>query len=655
MKTLLLVIASVPLLGGKMYAQNSNPVPSQSVQPIGGVGSPSAANANGGGGNNLNLENQFEDFSHVLGPKWSGATFGAGGWGDFNGDGWPDLWQSNHAKSPSVLQNNGDGTFTDVSAIVLNNPVRADAHGLAWADFDSDGDLDLIELAGAESGFGTGPNQLWRNDGGIFTEIAIDVGLDYPTGRGRTPLWLDWNSDGRVDLLTTNFLSGFSENKLFTQQDDGSFLEEGIASGYIPSERSSYFAQLADYDNDGVLDVQIEGLVYPGNIFSYDSSGWSNITSSLGIIEFDNVVDTAPGDFDGDLITDFYLARDPFWRLSQVDLDNKGSLRTLLLSDGNEIGFTFECRGPIKVSLEANADFQNYLLGSDRNNPSSNNFILSHKDDISGGIYPRLPTDAGVFIGREPDSDTWKLTLYSPSRVRLPLVIQSKEPITNISRFGFGNWRAAGSDQVLMHSAKEWTSTPIWASQFRGSSVVTGDFDNDMDLDLYVVRTGPAVNLWNKLFENIGGGDFEVVTTGGGASGVTTGVGDSVSMVDYDQDGFLDLFVTNGRSGSLLSQNGHHQLFHNTGNSNHWLEIDLIDANTNFQGVGAKVYATTPDGVVQLREQGGGMHRATQNHMRLHFGLGANTEVDLLEIHWPSGFVQQLTDIPADQILSVEE
>ena len=125
-------------------------------------------------------------------------------------------------------------------------------------------------------------------------------------------------------------------------------------------------------------------------------------------------------------------------------------------------------------------------------------------------------------------------------------------------------------------------------------------------------------------------------------------------MADYDRDGHLDLFVTNGRGMYPFSE-GPDQLFRNLGSDNNWLQIDLEGTISNRDGIGARVFATTPDGNTQLRENGGGIHWAQQDQKRIHFGLAQNQKVSELVIHWPSGIVQKLKDVTVNQVLHVLE
>ena len=131
----------------------------------------------------------------------AGMTHGAA-WGDFDGDGRPDVYLTNHLAQAMLLRNEGGWRFADVTAQWLAPAdLGGDKHGAAWADFDNDGRPDLVQLTGAKRGIGAEGKRLFRNDGSRLTDVAEPMGVFNPQARTRMPLWLDLDNDGRLDLL----------------------------------------------------------------------------------------------------------------------------------------------------------------------------------------------------------------------------------------------------------------------------------------------------------------------------------------------------------------------------------------------------------------------------------------------------------------------
>ena len=112
-----------------------------------------------------------------IGESWGNA------WGDFDGDGYLDLWATNHKHKPSLYRNNRDGTFTDIIDQVWNAYAFADTHGVAWADFDNDGDQDLIVLCGAGGGVNRLNskhfNHFYVNENGRLMNVLVNSELTY--------------------------------------------------------------------------------------------------------------------------------------------------------------------------------------------------------------------------------------------------------------------------------------------------------------------------------------------------------------------------------------------------------------------------------------------------------------------------------------------
>jgi hypothetical protein len=174
-----------------------------------------------------------------------------------------------------------------------------------------------------------------------------------------------------------------------------------------------------------------------------------------------------------------------------------------------------------------------------------------------------------------------------------------------------------------------------------------GDYDNDGWLDLYVANGDTPANQANFLYRNNGNGTFTKITAG--APATDSEYSTSPVWVDYDGDGALDLFVA--------TASGSNSLYRNSGNGNNWLKVRLAGTVSNRSAIGAKVRATAQiNGVTRslLRYVGGDGGFTSQN-LELHFGLGDAETVDEVRIEWPSGWVQILNDVAANHVLRIAE
>lgn len=599
---------------------------------------------------------QLEEITRTSGISHIGHSWSAA-WGDYNGDTLPDLWTTNHGAVPTLYLNLGDGKFVK-STPASATSILADTHGAAWADYDNDGDQDLIELVG-----GAGANHLFintqlSNGERTFVESANLVGLDYPPGRGRTPLWFDWNNDGAIDILLTNGQSASAPTALFEQTMTGFDNVTGLAG--LSAEEDTDFAILYPLSENGNLNLILHGGPFPQRIYDISTTPFLDLTATQLIPDVSSVADAAVGDYDGDMLPDLFLAR----AQGEPDLlqPSDSRVESLVIVNGNTRGIKFSSSGSVTFDLwpiPGAWTLSQIFIGNSRLEPASSRFTLDPNDPSVHMLPANLPNnEEGIFIFYDPTENSWYLSAYAPSRKLFTALVDGSQPLTGVTPIGFQPRSLLHQSQLFHNTGQgfiDQTSTALVSMLASCWSVVSGDFDNDMDLDIYEVCNRGVGNRSNVLYENNGNGIFTPVPNSGGASGSLFGIGDSATVVDYDMDGFLDLFVTNGfgsRPAGL--HDGSDQLFHNLGNGNHWLQIDLEGVISNRDGIGSKVLISTGNRV-QQRIQNGGMHARNQNHPRLHFGLGSNPRVDNITVSWPSGIQQELNNIAADQILHLIE
>ncbi|MYB00618.1 CRTAC1 family protein, partial [Candidatus Poribacteria bacterium] len=638
---------------------------------------------------------QFEDVSQQAGITRIGESWG-NAWGDFDGDGYLDLWATNHRHKPSLYRNNGDGTFTDIIDRVWDANPLADTHGAAWADFDNDGDQDLIVLSGSSGGLNNKAhinqgNHFYINESGRLIEKAAQFGIDYPLLRGRTPLWFDWNRDGLLDVLLTGVarqmccpadVTGTFIGSTVFGQVAGKFENMNAISGFF-LEKSVEFAQLASLTKTGNLHLILgsHSHIYPAALYEISDTPFQDVTGALAIRGGYIVQDAAVTDMNGDLLPDIFLARSIYPSYigqpdaHRLELNIQSTLGGLSqpIPIFLEKGVSFKAEGDVYFEIYSEWGPQRHLLkigavGHEITAFDGGEFIavmpnlraatfkvrLSPDDPRVAGLKARPENERfGIYIGYDSNTEKWTLIYH---KLPATTLIETVEPISDVEAINFFPFVDIRSDLLINKGIGFEPLPPLNAAGHFPDcySVAAGDFDNDMDIDLYVVRSSTAENLPNYLYENQGDGNFIHLPDTGGASGSKQGRGQSVTMADYDRDGHLDLFVTNGRGMYPFSE-GPDQLFRNLGSDNNWLQIDLEGTISNRDGIGARLFATTPDGKTQLRENGGGIHWAQQDQKRIHFGLAQNEKVSELGIHWPSGIVQKLKDVEVNQVLRIVE
>jgi len=616
----------------------------------------------------------FTDATSAARVAHSSESYGAS-WGDLDGDGYLDLFASNHRTRPSMFLNLGNGTFQDISAQTEDwaTHPNADTHGGSWADFDNDGDQDLMIATGTGN-----LSQFLVNENSQLVDRTAQDGLDIANLGGRLPVWLDYDDDRRPDVVVTQY-GGIA--KLFHQTASGGF-KEATSSARLSCIRFHY-AQLLDFDGDGRLDLLCpDEVAFPQKIYSTASLPWKVLFDSakpnglLPVVQ--NVADSAIADFNNDGRMDMFLLSGVQLRPSSVVQNGTGQVEALLA--GGSKGFKFVTTGSVTFTIDwnkadegAGTDITKIQIGRRGKHPNSTKFTLDPSDPGNAGM-PAPPTSATSLpvmqIGYDTASHEWTLAIVTRLNSTSPEVfsqgymqVSASSAITGLVATGLWPTDLPGRPTVLMNHPGGFADETVaagLATPVQCASVTAGDFDNDMWVDLYLAcRTG-ASNIANILYHNNGNGTFTAVPNAGGAAGpiglaIADGAGtaDSVVSGDYDVDGFLDLFVTNGFNLQPRIIGGPNTLFHNNGNGNHWIELDLIGVHSARDATGARVYATA-NGVTQLRVQDGRYHRWSQDAKRIHFGLARELSVDLT-VKWPGGATQTFTNVPADRLYRVSE
>ena len=256
-----------------------------------------------------------------------------------------------------------------------------------------------------------------------------------------------------------------------------------------------------------------------------------------------------------------------------------------------------------------------------------------------------------IYVWFDPEENFWRLRFTSQTWAFLQLEISSDTNISSVDPIDF-KMRPPLQPRLLLSEDGGYRQATL--PQLPScTSAAPADFDNDTDVDLFLVCTQSIVNTPDLLLKNNGKGVFSLMHSHG-AEGTNEGIGQKAAIADIDNDGFQDLFVINGLGPASPITRGPYQLFHNKGNHNHWLKLRLEGTLSNKDGIGAQVIIKA-GGKTQLREQNGKSHYGAQDDITMHFGLLNSTLVDKISIHWPSGTIQYLYNIKADQTLHIVE
>ncbi|HEX3121448.1 MAG TPA: CRTAC1 family protein, partial [Candidatus Acidoferrum sp.] len=502
--------------------------------------------------------------------KYLIETMGAGcGWIDYDQNGLLDLYLVNSAPTRlyvpktamrgALYRNNGDGTFTDVTAKAGVGAEGLFGMGVAVGDYDNDGFPDLFVL-------GYGRCILYRNNGdGTFTDVTDKAGVQNLGKWASSAAWFDYDNDGKLDLIIANYVD-WSPEKNFWCGDKA----PGMRSYCHPDVYHGQTPTLFHNNGDGTFtDVSVKSGVglKRGN--------------GLGVVTFD---------YDDDGWQDIFIANDHMPNFLFRN-NRDGTFREV----GYEAGVAVGLDGQFEAGMGVDA--------GDIRNDKRFGLVVTHLDQQIARVY------ANQGDGSFEDA-----------------TFQSKLSYATFHSSGFG-------------------------TRFL-------DYDNDGLSDIFMANGHVLDNIERyhpgtlyaepkMMFRNKGDGIFENVSDMLGGDFVAPRVSRGAAVGDFDNDGDLDILVSNnGEAPQLLRNDG--------GNSNHWLEILLIGTKSNRDAVGARVKVVAGD-LKLFDQRKGGMSYQSSQDPRLHFGLNQQERVDAIEIRWPSGEVTKLENVKSDRIIAVRE
>jgi hypothetical protein len=524
-------------------------------------------------------------------------------------------------------------TFTDVarsSGIIFQHDnagspekylIETMGSGCGWIDYDQDGLLDLYLVNSAATRVYT-PKQplrsaLYRNNGnGTFTDVTSKAGVGAEGLFGMGVAIGDYDNDGFPDLLVL----GYDRCILYHNNGDGTFTDVTERSGVKNSGRWASSAAWFDYDNDGRLDLIIANYVdwSPTNNFYCGDRG-------PGMRSYCH-----PDDFHGQPPTLYHNNGDGTF----TDVSKTSGLG---LKGGNGLGvvtFDYDNDGWQDIFI-ANDHMPNFLFHNNRDGTFREvGYVAGVAVSSDGEFEAGMGTDAADTNGNgHMDLVVTHLDMQL-ARLYQNAGDQTFDDATLRSKIGYATYHMSGFGTRFM------------------------DYDNDGAIDLFMANGHVLDNIERYhsdvryaepklMFRNTGHGVFENVSDRLGPDFQLPRISRGAAIADFDNDGNLDILVSNnGQAPQLLRNDG--------GNTNHWLEILLIGTKSNRDGVGARLKLTAGDLVLYDQRKGGMSYQSAQDP-RLHFGLGQHSKVDQLEITWPSGIVTKLTDLPCNKIISVKE
>ena len=500
--------------------------------------------------------------------------------------------------------------------------VETMGSGVCWFDADGDSWPDLYLLNGQPlpgyAGREDFSSRLYRNRAdGTFEDVTEASGVGAP-GYGMGCAAADVDDDGDLDL----FVAAFGPDRLYINRGGGKFEDASQAWG-VGDPRWGASAAFADYDRDGDLDLYVCNYVdFTIENHKYCGERRPGYQAYCHPDEYNGVADILYRN-DGGKFTDVTRAA------GVGDPGGKGL-------------------GVVWGDYDNDGDSDAYVA-----NDKTANYLWRNNGD---GTFTDVALLAGAALGEDGQSQAGMGTDFGDYDGDGDLDIV----VTNLDLENNNLYRNNGDGTFSDVAFTVGVGEPSYLKVGFGAEFL--DYDNDADLDLFVVNGHIIDNIslyrdrityaQANLFMENRGGRFIDRTADLGPDLRLEKVGRGLAAADYDHDGDLDLAVTYSNGAAALYRN-------ERGNAGGWLQIDLRGSRSNRFGLGARVEVTSAGAGdkprVQIEEVRAGSSYLSQSDLRLHFGLGAARRADQVRVRWPGGVTQTVGPLEAGKAHLIRE
>ncbi len=514
-------------------------------------------------------------------------------------------------------------------------------------------------------------------DDEYFQEIGEAIGLDYVNSVGEEHLsniiesvgggaaFLDYDKDGLLDIYICNgtWIEGFSQgpkpdrmpvNHLYHNLGNGTY-EDVTRKAGLDNPVFSMGITVGDFNNDGYPDIYLSNYG-PNVLYKNNGNGtFDDVTKRAGVA---GGIDCSVGavwlDYDNDGLLDIYVGNYLYY---------DPQYKYFYAPDGFPGPMAYDAQPDVLYHNKGNGEFEDVTKSMGINDVDGRAMgvgAADYDDDGFVDIYVANDhtlnylwhNDAGKgFTDRGTMSGTG-FSQAGEATVSMSVDFADINGDSLLDMFVSDDsycslYENMGNGIFSDKGVASGISTA--AAQFVGWSSSFFDYNNDGKIDIFKTN-GALKHLYgqeDQIFENTGDGKFRDASTDLGKYFEKEMVGRGACIGDYDNDGDMDVLIVNLNDHCVFLRN-------NKGNNNNWITLDLVGTSSNRDGIGSRVTVTS-GGMVQNAQKKSTTGYLSQNDPRMHFGLAKNDTVEKIEIRWPSGKYQVLENIKSNQIITINE